>query len=343
MRVLDPALIQSTLINLVDDPDEASEVVAAARQRGLTAFDFYTGGKFNPFSALRLARWLREHQVRVVHGHGFKSDFFGLLAGRMAGCRVITTPHGWSVEKDRKLQLYEQLDRKLFRFMDMVCPLSPELANGLQNDTLPSQVRLISNGVDIDEVQTAQKADVDDSAAFVIGYIGRLVPLKNVETLLAAMQLVQSKGQQVRLSIVGEGPERSALEQRAKDLGISNQVDFLGFRDDAVTFLKTFNLFVLPSLSEGIPRCVMEAMAAGIPVVASDIPGNRNLVKHGETGMLFSPMAHLELAQLITECLNKPDAYRRMASCGCELVTEQFSNRAMATAYTQLYQQLVAN
>lgn len=343
MRALDPALVQSTLINLVDAPEEVSEVAVAARQRGLTAFDFYTGGKFNLFSAARMARWLCEHQVMVVHGHGFKSDFFGLLASRISGCKMMTTPHGWSVEKDWKLQMYEQFDRKLFRFMDVVCPLSPELANGLRNDTLPSKVRLISNGVDIDEVREAQKADVDGGNDFVVGFIGRLVPLKNVETLLNAMQLVQSWRPQVRLKIVGAGPERVVLEQRAKDLGIGNQVDFLGFRDDAVALLKTFNLFVLPSLSEGIPRCVMEAMAAGVPVVASDIPGNRNLIKPNETGMLFPCWDSKGLATTVAYLMDHPQETTKMAECASRLVEKIFSNRTMAREYTKIYQSLTVD
>lgn len=341
LRGLDPQLVQSTLINLVDVPGEHSEVVSAAQERGFTAFDYYTGGKFNPFSVFKMARWLRTNSVHVVHGHGFKSDAFGLLSGRLAGCRVITTPHGWSVEKDPKLQLYEKLDRKLFRFMDMVCPLSLELAQGLQRDTLQSQVRLIPNGVDIAEVEAAERALTADEERFTIGYIGRLVPLKNVATLLRAMQQVAAQYPCVLLKIIGEGPERQSLERLAEHLGILDNILFLGFRDDAVRFLKTCNLFVLPSLSEGIPRCVMEAMAAHVPVIASDIPGNRNLVIHESTGMLFPPTDHYELATQICDSIQNPEMAQEMASNAYQLVNSKFSNRAMAASYTLLYQQLV--
>ncbi|MFA7059471.1 MAG: glycosyltransferase family 4 protein [Pedobacter sp.] len=341
MRALDPDKVQSTLINLVDDQNEVSEVVSAAHQRGLAAMDFYTGGKFNPFSAVRMARWVREQNVRIIHGHGFKSDGFGLLTSRMAGCRMMTTPHGWSVEKDRKLQLYEQLDRLLFRFMDLVCPLSPELAEGLKDSTVAAKLRLVYNGVDIDEVRAAQSREKRHTEDFVIGYIGRLVKLKNLETLLNSFHILKAERPNVRLMIVGDGPERSNLESQAKQLGIGEQVEFLGFREDAVAFLKEFDVFVLPSLSEGIPRCIMEAMAASVPVVVSDIPGNRNLVSHGDTGLIFSTDDSCGLAELLVQIMDNPAEAAAMAIRGNRKVEEQYSNRKMAAEYTRLYQELL--
>jgi glycosyltransferase involved in cell wall biosynthesis len=342
MRALDPVTVQSTLVNLVDNKNEVSEVVAAARQRGQTAMDFYTGGRFNPFSAARMVRWVREQDVRIIHGHGFKSDLFGFLTSRMAGCAMMTTPHGWSVEKDRKLQMYEQLDRWLFRFMDLVCPLSPALAEGLKSSIHAARLRLVYNGVDIDEVQAALSAKRNHSDDYVIGYIGRLVPLKNLETLLASFQLLKVDRPHIRLVIVGDGPERGNLEHQAKHLGLKGRVDFLGFRDDAAACLGDFDLFVLPSLSEGIPRCIMEAMAASVPVVVSDIPGNRSLVSNGKTGLLFPVGDSRELADKIRYMMDHPDASREMALCGKRKVEDEYSSRKMAREYTGLYYELMA-
>lgn len=341
MRALDPDRVQATLINLVDDENEVSEVVTAARQRGLTAMDFYTGGKFNPFSAVRLARLVRAQRVRIIHGHGFKSDVFGLLTSRLSGCRMMTTPHGWSVEKDIKLQIYEQLDRVFFRLMDLVCPLSPALTEGLKDFIDASKLKLVYNGVDIDEVRAAQSGDRKYVEDFVIGYIGRLVTLKNIETLLASFQLFTTSRLNVRLMIVGDGPERANLEYLAKQLGIEERIEFLGFREDAVACLKDFDVFVLPSLSEGIPRCIMEAMAASVPVVVSDIPGNRNLVSHGDTGLIFPVGDSCCLTEMLVQIMDNPAETAAMALRGCRKVDEQYSNRKMAAEYTRLYQELL--
>lgn len=342
MRALDPDWVPSVLVNLVDGENEVSEVVAAARQRGLDAMDFYTGGKFNPFSAVRMARWAREQGVQIIHGHGFKSDVFGLLASRLAGCKIMTTPHGWSVEKDRKLQMYEQLDRLLFRLMDLVCPLSPELAKGLKSAVSAARLKLVYNGVDIDEVRAAMTGNRNHTEDFVIGYVGRLVKLKNLETLLASFHILQADRPNVRLKIVGDGPERANLEHQAKQLGIGECIEFLGFREDAVSCLKDFDVFVLPSLSEGIPRCVMEAMAASVPVIVSDIQGNRNLVSHGETGLIFSTGDSCNLAEMLVQIMDNPAEACALAIRGNRKIEEQYSNKKMAAEYTRLYQELLA-
>jgi glycosyltransferase involved in cell wall biosynthesis len=342
MRALDPDTVQSTLVNLVDDEYEVSEVVVAARRRGLAAMDFYTGGRFNPFSSIRMARWVREQNVSIIHGHGFKSDLFGFLTSRMAGCAMMTTPHGWSVEKDRKLQMYEKLDRMLFRFMDLVCPLSPALKEGLSGSVHAERLKLIYNGVDIDEVQALVSVKRNHSENFVIGYIGRLVPLKNLETLLTSIQILKADRPHVRLVIVGDGPERANLENQVKHLCIEGNVEFLGFMDDAAACLSEFELFVLPSLSEGIPRCIMEAMAASVPVVVSDIPGNRSLVSNGKTGLLFTVGDSSALADKIRYMMDHPDAAQKLALCAKQKVEEEYSSRRMAGDYSGLYHELVA-
>lgn len=340
LRAMDAARFQATLINLVDDAAVTSALVQSARQRGLTAFDFPTGGRFNPLAAVRLARLMRVEKVDIIHGHGFKSDLLGLLAARISGCRMMTTPHGWSLEADRKLQLYEKLDRWSFRYMDLVCPLSAELAEGISGLVKPSRLRLINNGVDIDEVRAAVSVSAGKSAGFTIGFIGQLIQRKDLMTLLAAVSRLRAAGVDVCLQIIGEGPKREPLQEEASRLGLTGKVEFHGFREDAAAYLKTFDLFVLPSLSEGIPRCLMESMAAGVPLVASDIPGNRNLVIPGESGLLFAPGDSRELAEKIAFMVSHTDEAQRMVQNALAKVEAEFSSRRMAREYSALYTEL---
>ena len=355
MRALDPERIESTLINLVDGAEKgkieikkSSDVVAAARRRGLfsKAFDFPTGGRLNPWAAVRLAGWARAHDVDIIHAHGYKSDIIGLISARLAGCKIITTPHGWSFEKDRKLALYERLDRAVFRLVDCVCPLSPALADGIRG-CRTDKVRLIMNGVDIDEMDETPPAEMTNpggvSIGCIIGYIGQLIERKDLGTLLGAVKklLVDDKVE-MRLIVIGSGSRRAALEDEASRLGIAANVDFMGFRADAARFLKRFHLFVLPSLLEGIPRCLMEAMAAGVPVVASDIPGNRQLVSHGETGLLFAPGDPEDLAAKLRHAIGHRREMEEMAAAARRKVESEFSNRRMAAEYSTLYGALAA-
>jgi len=339
MRAMDTDRFRSTLVNLVDYSWERSDVVQAAEQRGLDAFDFVTGGKFNPAGVFRLAKWAREQDVAIIHGHGFKSDLIGLLAAKIAGCHMMTTPHGWSLEKDRKLQFYEKLDRFSFRFMEMVCPLSEGLFANIKSSC--KKVKFISNGVDIDEVRSASQIKYYDSDVFVIGYIGRLIESKDVDTLIYTIKILIESGRNIALELVGDGDRKKKLQDLSVELRVNDRIRFNGFRDDATLFLKSFNCFVLPSLSEGIPRCIMEAMAVKVPVIASNIPGNRNLVVNKETGLLFPVGDSRALADCISFMMDHPDKANGMALRGSQKVENEYSNRKMAREYSLVYEALV--
>lgn len=341
MRTAPATRFKSILANLVDTKGYGSAVVQAAHQRGLAALDFYTGGTFNPLTIFQLAHWVRQRNIRIIHSHGYKSDLIGLVVARLTRCKILATPHGWSLEKDKKLQFYEKLDRVLFNFMDRICPLSPELESGIRKGTSTALVKLIYNGVDIDEIRTAPPFPITDSGEYVIGYIGQLIERKNLGTLLAAVKMIVGKRPNMRLMVIGDGPERSYLQNEAARLGISSQVRFLGFRTDAVRYLKTFDAFVLPSLMEGIPRCIMEAMAAGIPVVVSDIAGNRALVAHGKTGRIFAPGDSRDLADQLDYLIEHPDEATTMAIHGMKRIEQSYSSRKMAKEYHTLYQELI--
>lgn len=341
MRAFDDSCVSSTVVNLVEFEGERSPVVAAAQQRGLEALDFVSGGKFNPFSIPRLAGWVRNQKVDIIHGHGYKSDVIGLLAARIAGCKIITTPHGWSLESDRRLQMYETIDRATFRFMDMVCPLSPDLEAGVRKSARHSRVKMILNGVDIAEIESIDPVTKEHHNTFLIGYIGQLIERKDLGTLLKATKILLEGGSKIRLTIIGDGPKHAVLEEEARTLGVEAHVEFTGFRTDATAFLKSFDAFVLPSHMEGIPRCVMESMAAGIPVVASDIQGNRSLVVHGETGLLFPAGDCHDLADKISCLMRNPSETRVMAAKAKAVVYERFSSRNMAHEYSALYHHLL--
>jgi glycosyltransferase involved in cell wall biosynthesis len=342
MRAMDAASVSSTLVNLVDGEGGGSEVVVAARARGLEAFDFNTGGKFNLLAALQLARLARSLGVQIIHGHGFKSDMLGLLGARVSGCKAVTTPHGWSFEKDKKLLLYERLDRALFPFMDLVCPLSPELTAQIAGSCPKRKIRYICNGVDLEELDAIPAAKGEGVSGFSIGYVGQLIERKDLPTLLAAVKLLARDNATFSLTVVGDGTKFPFLLEEAERLGIAGRVSFTGFRSDAAALLKTFDAFVLPSLMEGIPRCIMEAMACGVPVVVTDIPGNRDLVETEQTGLLFAPGDSEGLARQLRRLMADRDFAKEMARRARRKIETHFSSRSMAQSYTGLYRELVA-
>jgi glycosyltransferase involved in cell wall biosynthesis len=183
---------------------------------------------------------------------------------------------------------------------------------------------------------TAVKA----GGAFVVGYIGQLIARKRVDTLIEAFAGLQDKT--AVLFMIGDGDQRGALEALANQLGLAGRVRFLGFRNDRLDFLRGFDVLVLPSALEGIPRCLMEAMAAGVPVVGTRIPGISDLIDDAQTGLIFDVGA----TEQLEECLNRlslDHALREgLALNANRRVTESFSASAMAVNYLCLYQQLTA-
>jgi len=167
--------------------------------------------------------------------------------------------------------------------------------------------------------------------------VGRLGQEKGHQHLLKAATLVP----QATFVIAGEGPLRESLEAQAKQLGIDGRVKFLGHREDIQDLLAICDVFVLPSLSEGLPVSVLEAMAASKPVVASAVGGNKEVVIHGETGLLVPPADPTALATAIQSILSDPGFAARLAAAGNERVQKQFSAETMVGKITQIYDELI--
>jgi glycosyltransferase involved in cell wall biosynthesis len=335
LRYLDRSRAHASLINLVDHVEEKSAIVLEAQRLGHDAVDFYTGGRFNPLGVLRLARMLRQKRIVILHSHGYKSDVMGLIAGRLAGTKVISTPHGWSNQKDKKLLFYEQLGRVCLKSFDRVCPLSQSLYDGLCADGIQSsKLTLVLNGVDIreiDEVPARAKANEKKR----IGYIGQFVEGKGLNDLVDAFFALNRPD--CELFMVGDGPCREKILRRVESRDGELGVYCPGYTTRRLEDLKGLDVFVLPSLSEGIPRCIMEAHAAMVPVVATDIDGIRALVKSEETGLLVPPDNAEALAAAINRVLNSPALARKVASAGRKLIEERFSAARMARQYETLY------
>jgi glycosyltransferase involved in cell wall biosynthesis len=338
MRHFPASRVQATLVNLTDRPGAPSPLVRAARDRGLDALDFRTGGRFNPAGALRLARFARTRGYQILHAHGYKADALALLAARRAGIRVVSTPHGFSRDAGRVLAAYEAFDRWLLRFVECVYPLSEELRDQLRHSGVPERkLKLVLNGLDIDEVDQAVPTLVRREGQTVIGYLGRLIRSKNIECLIDAFSRVATCRGEVRLVIAGSGPLAEELQALASRRGVGERVEFTGYRTDGLGVLKAFDLFAFPSLQEATPRCVMEAMAARVPVLASDIPGNRVLIEDGDSGRLVAPGDPERLATALLAMLEETERTKAMVERARARVERLFSARRMAEDHVALY------
>jgi glycosyltransferase involved in cell wall biosynthesis len=345
IKHLDPEKVESTVAVIKDDPNLDPPLCREAEKLGFRSHIIEACGRVNLSAVRQLRKHIQRNRIQVLHTHGYKTDLLGLLSTPGTGCKIVSTPHGWTKQADFKLMCYEALDRCAFPFFDSVVPLSEELFNNLRSiPWLNGKLRLIRNGVDTSEIENSRQAAGElmkfrNEGNFILGYIGRLVPPKGIDTLLTSVSRLSFDNW--RLAIIGEGESRQALERQVNDLRISDKVCFFGFREDRVAFLRGFDLFVLPSRSEGTPRSVMEAMAAGVPVIASNIQGCRVLIEDGRSGLLCEVNDVEGFTANIEHLLKNSNLRREIADSARDRVNRFFSARTMATAYSNLYANLV--
>jgi L-malate glycosyltransferase len=297
-----------------------------------------------------LTRWLRSRPVDVVHTHRCKDTVLGAVAAKLAGVRgVVRTVHGlreplqgWAWLRYR---IHEALDKwVLFCFADRIVAVSRRMAEGLEESGYrPGTVLRIHNGVDLrrvrprrDRDEVRRELDVDPGA-LLIGTVGRLSAVKDQALLLRAARRVLEKEPGARFVIVGDGPLRGDLETSAKQWGILGACRFVGARADVYDLLTAMDVFVLPSLHEGLPMALLEAMALGIPVVATAVGGVPEVVTHRTTGLLVRSNDEESLAEACLELGRDPHWSRALGARARRVVEESFSHeqsgRALAEAY----------
>lgn len=304
-------------------------------------------GRFDLRIVKRLVQVIKSRKIDIIHTHGYKSDILGLLAARRAGIRCVSTPHGFSGKVGIKLAAFIHLGIFSLRYFDAVAPLSEDLLEDMRRfKVAEAKTLLIRNGVDLKEIDqfnasflsTAPENEADER---LIGFIGQMIPRKGLPDLIQVFDKLYSRDQTLRLELIGDGRQREELETLAADQASASAVRFLGFRSDRLELLSRFSVFVMTSSLEGIPRCMMEAMALGIPVVAYDIPGVDQLIEHGETGLL-APLGDVNaLAECCQEILDNPDMAKELASNARAKIDRDYSARRMAEEYESLFLKLI--
>ncbi|GBC59249.1 glycosyltransferase [Desulfonema ishimotonii] len=289
----------------------------------------------------KLARLVCREKIRVIHAHGETPWFYGVLASLLLMGRVkcLTTVHGWDRVTPKKKKLWTVLSL----FSHKVVVVSQRMRDELvAQDFIPRRkIATIINGVDIEEIDASPRQRRSDwglgSGVRVMGTVSRLSPLKKIDHLVLALDLMVKAGHNVKLMIVGDGPERPFLGNRVAELGLEARVIFAGNRKDAYSFFPLFDVFVLPSLSEGISMTILEAMTQGVPVVAADIKGNREIITHNNNGIFYTPGDVAALAQSLGNLFEHPGYGIKIASRARKRVESDFSFERMLVEYERLY------
>ena len=302
----------------------------------------------HPFSlqlSRELAAALRRHRIDVVHSHEFTMAWCGAWAARRAGLPHLITMHGgryYAQRFRRRLAL-----RTAIAFSRQLVAVSDPLAAGLSRDLWVRRARIITiaNGVRFTPAaRSTLRAELALSDADRLAVaVGNLYPVKGHTHLLEALAQLRSTHPQLHVALAGRGKLAAALEARARDLGLGGRVHFLGLRQDVANVLAAADVFVLPSLSEGLPLALLEAMFASRPIVASDVGDVPVALAGGAAGLLVPPGDATALARAIDRLLTQPFEAQRLGSSAQARAAAEYGIERMVRRYAGLYQGMLTN
>jgi glycosyltransferase involved in cell wall biosynthesis len=289
-------------------------------------------------------RLLQDEKVDLIHAHEFDANVQGTFVAAMTGIPLVATVHG-------KNYFWERLRRRLaYRWVNREATMVAVSENLKQFivekvGASPDRIKVIYNGVDA--LPNYEQTDVDrcreelgiPKTDYIVGVVGNLYPVKGHQYLIDGIPLILEKTPNTSFLFAGRGQLESQLKEQVYRLGLDKRVHFLGLRQDISRILAMLDVFVLPSLSEGLSMAILEAMIAGKPVVATQVGGNPELVLAGETGYLVPPQDSRALALSLTTLLLNREQALQFGAKGKNRAEGQFSLRTMVQAYQSLYEE----
>jgi glycosyltransferase involved in cell wall biosynthesis len=303
--------------------------------------------KADPGLVLRLANVMRRERFDIVQTYLWTANTWARLAARIAGVR-------WLVASERNVDIWEErykrvIGRLLARSTDRIIANSEAVRQYLLNrgGLAGDKVVTIYNGVNLDRFRAPcdprvrrRELGIDDEVVLA-GCVARVEPAKDHATLLQALALISNRVPRLHLVIVGGGSEEPRLRRMARELGIGERVHFTGFRTDAAEWLQSVDISVLSSVKEGLSNTLLESMAAGKPVVATDVGGNAEVIVENETGYLVPPRRPTELGAALARLACSRELTAALGAAGRRRADGVFSVRAMVERTEQLYLDLV--
>lgn len=299
----------------------------------------------------RLARTLRAERATLVHSNNWGTLVECVVAGRLAGgLPVVHTQHGLDYERgtERRPSTVRLATKRLMaRGLRALVAVSDEVRTMLVDEwrVAPDRVHVVTNGVAIPDLGArddaarcrARRAIGLPADAFVVGTVGYLRPVKDYPTLVRAFARVRHSRPEAHLVVVGDGPSRPEIEATIRALGLGGAVHLLGVRGDVPALLPLFDVFALSSLSEGISLAILEAMGWALPVVATRVGGNPQVVAHGCTGLLVPPSDAEAFGDALRRLADEPATAEAFGRAGRGRMVEQFSAARMGSDYERIY------
>jgi glycosyltransferase involved in cell wall biosynthesis len=317
------------------------EVLEHANQHGLQTEQITCNGRLDRRAVKSIRDIVARHNIDIIHCHGIKPDLYAILA-QCPDVALVSTCHLW-VFDSAKAWAVAALERCLLHAVDRVVVVSEQILPQLHRFGVKADV--IHNGIDLEPFRRTQ-SDLRQTMKWcdrpVIGAIGRLAPQKGLQYLLQAAPLVLRDEPNALFVFVGDGPERGALEAEAGKLGIRDAVCFLGVREDIPELLSAMDIVAMPSLSEGLPMALLEAMASGKPVVATRVGAIPQVIQERVSGIMLSPGDVSGLAAELRGLLKSSELRRTLGENARKTIEDRFSSASMAKQYLGVYREALA-
>jgi glycosyltransferase involved in cell wall biosynthesis len=350
IRSLDPSRYEFRVAYLRGEPLLGAEVEAAI---GAPVAPLGLRRKIDPAALARLISYVRRERIDLVHTHMDLADYYGAAAARLGGARgVVSTKHNADEFRTRrtwKRYPFLLLERLAYEAADRVVGVSHGVVDFLAaHEYLPRRKMIvIPNGVEpalLDDppARAAARSRLDLPPFYpLLGCVGRLEPQKGHTYLLQAMPSILAARPTAGLVIAGDGPLRDDLEAEARRLGIAERVLFAGFHHDVPALLAALDLFVLPSLWEGLSKALLEAMAVACPIVASRAVGVTEVLRDGEEGILVPMRDVAALAGAVVRAVDDPGLAGRLGRAARRRAIERHSMRSVGLAFDRVYRDIL--
>ena len=335
-------LLSARVESLVCCLDRPGEWAGELTNAGIPVVALGRDPGFQPGLAVHIAKLIKANKIDVVHCHHYSPYVYGLMAAMLANVQLVFTEHGRlsNAEPSRKRRLVNPI----FSMMGgRVCSVSSDLKQHMVAEGFPARrVQVVYNGIEPGHRPTPRDRDEARGMlgvprdALVVGTIGRLDPVKNLELFLRSFALFRERHPHAVAVIIGDGPERAGLGAAAVQLGIEASVIFAGYQSNARGLMAAFDIYLNTSTYEGVSLTILEAMAAALPVVATEVGGNPEVVVDHETGVL-APARSYAIADALGLVARSPRRRQAMGDAGRWRVIRHFSIARMVDDYATAY------
>ena len=296
----------------------------------------------------KAARLFKALGIDMIHCHGYKAFVFAFLISKITRIPVVSTCHLWFLKGDPpiKMRIMVKLELFFYRFVPLVIAVSEPIKNFLMcTGVRPHRIKVIGNGVRLQDFQVVDQININrlrrelkiDDEAFVVLNAGRLSPQKSQRTIIDSAKLLKYTGDLVQFLIIGEGELRSDLESRITEYDLGDVVKLLGFRSDIRDLLQISDVFLLPSLDEGMPISLLEAVASETPVISTMGGDIAKIIHNKKSGIAVAINDSAGIARAILKLKSDPEKSKRLAKSALKIMQNVYSSEHMYFQYRGIY------